>query len=582
MADDITFQNIDRPYDNFLDRVDLTQADDSSLNNTVDSTATTSTSTTPSSTTAAGNVETQPVKTAGSMDDIWITNFIRSVNWQPKSVGFYIDGQSGKAEFTDVYISGEIDALSGQIGGFSIGATDLVTTMNGYTTTISSEGIAFSAGPTGAPTVTITQAGVLNATGANISGTLTATLGFIGGWTITANSIHDTAGATGMSSAVTGGDDIRFWAGNTVPVSAPFKVTEAGVITASSGTIGGCILATTSIGSTVFVSGPLGSGWNISNTGTAEFQNVTIRGTIRTSVFEKDTISAVNGIVLVSSADILTADMTTLDASTFTISGQTTFSVNEVVRLKDGTDDEWMLVTNATSAPTYIVTRDLAGSYTTNNKPAWKKGTAIVSMGVGTGTKTGFVLLDSSSSYSPYIDVYGRNSNTYTDYSLHGRFGWLKGITDANVGLATTDVWGLYTDNAFIKGAIVATSGKIGTTTNYWNINAKGITAVSASDDIFVNYGKTDFTNTDSGFILGYDYSASAAKFFIGNSSTYINWDGTGITIRAQHSNLMIYDTVVDAAGFGDYTTLSAAITAGKKKIFIRNGAYTEIFGKLL
>ena len=86
MADDITFQNIDRPYDNFLDRVDLTQADDSSLNNTVDSTATTSTSTTPSSTTAAGNVETMPVKSDGSMDDIWITNFIRSVNWQPKSV----------------------------------------------------------------------------------------------------------------------------------------------------------------------------------------------------------------------------------------------------------------------------------------------------------------------------------------------------------------------------------------------------------------------------------------------------------------------------------------------------------------
>lgn len=36
-----------------------------------------------------------------------------------------------------------------------------------------------------------------------------------------------------------------------------------------------------------------------------------------------------------------------------------------------------------------------------------------------------------------------------------------------------------------------------------------------------------------------------------------------------------LYATVVDAAGNGDYTSLNAAITAGKKNIFIRNGTYT-------
>lgn len=70
-------------------------------------------------------------------------------------------------------------------------------------------------------------------------GSFNSTLGNIGGWVVGATSLKDVAGTVGMSSLVTGGDDIRFWAGNATPASAPFRVTEAGVLTASSGTIGG-------------------------------------------------------------------------------------------------------------------------------------------------------------------------------------------------------------------------------------------------------------------------------------------------------------------------------------------------------
>ena len=324
---------------------------------------------------------------------------------------------------------------------------------------------------------TLDSLGNITATSATLSGDITALTGHIGGWVVGATSLTDVAGTVGMSSAVTGGDDIRFWAGNVIPTIASFSVTEAGVLTASSGTIGGCVLATTSIGSTTFVSGPLGSGWNISNTGTAEFQNAMIRGTLRTSVFEKDTISVVNGIVLISSGDVLAVNMTALDASTLTIKGETSFVANEVLRIKDGTDDEWMLVTSAASAPTYTVTRDLAGAYGTNANPVWKAGTTVASMGVGTGTKTGFITLDSSSSYSPFIDIYGRNSNTYSDYTLHARLGWLKGITDSSVGLATTDTWGLYSDNVYLKGTIVASSGTIGG----WSITSTTIQNAGAT-----------------------------------------------------------------------------------------------------
>lgn len=80
-----------------------------------------------------------------------------------------------------------------------------------------------------------------------ISGSVTATSGTIGGWTINSTSITDAAGVVGMSSAVTGGDDIRFWAGDTTPASAEFRVTESGALTASSGTIGGFTITSTAL-----------------------------------------------------------------------------------------------------------------------------------------------------------------------------------------------------------------------------------------------------------------------------------------------------------------------------------------------
>jgi hypothetical protein len=80
-----------------------------------------------------------------------------------------------------------------------------------------------------------------------VKGGITATTGAIGGWVIGANDIKDVAGAVGLSSSVTGGDDIRFWAGHATPASAPFSVTKGGVLKAASGTIGGWGLDTDAI-----------------------------------------------------------------------------------------------------------------------------------------------------------------------------------------------------------------------------------------------------------------------------------------------------------------------------------------------
>lgn len=69
MAD---YTNIENPYDNFVDRSIESQQP---IN------------------------PDQPVRDGGSVKDLWITSFIRSINWRPVNVGFSIDGETGIGEF---------------------------------------------------------------------------------------------------------------------------------------------------------------------------------------------------------------------------------------------------------------------------------------------------------------------------------------------------------------------------------------------------------------------------------------------------------------------------------------------------
>lgn len=72
-----------------------------------------------------GNVSEPSVKTSGDMSDVFIQNFIRSINWKPKKQGFTLNGDTGYAEFSNVFISGGVEATSGSIGGWNIAASEL-------------------------------------------------------------------------------------------------------------------------------------------------------------------------------------------------------------------------------------------------------------------------------------------------------------------------------------------------------------------------------------------------------------------------------------------------------------------------
>ena len=118
-------------------------------------------------------------------------------------------------------------------------------------------------------------------TALTIVGNLTATTGTIGGWTIGATSLTAGSGAntTGLDS---GGSNPAFYAGSATPGSAPFRVTQAGALVASSATITGTITSTSgtiggfTLGATT-ISG--GSSMVLDSTGTG----IITAGTIRTA-----------------------------------------------------------------------------------------------------------------------------------------------------------------------------------------------------------------------------------------------------------------------------------------------------------
>ena len=128
--------------------------------------------------------------------------------------------------------------------------------------------------------------------------------------------------------------------GHATFASAPFSVTKAGVIKATSGTIGGFNLSTSTITSENLIIDSDGTletadfasnvqGWRISSidNGMAEFENAKIRGTLSTAVFEKETVNAVGGQLYVANSSALTgsgmisasyATMSVVNSSGFT------------------------------------------------------------------------------------------------------------------------------------------------------------------------------------------------------------------------------------------------------------------------
>lgn len=215
--------------------------------------------------------------------------------------------------------------------------------------------------------------------------------------------------------------------------------------------IGNILITENSIQSDNFISES--RGFKIEDSGYAEFENIRVRGRISSSVFEYDKVSAIGGKLYIGKATTLAFDMTALDSANL-IAEDSQFSIGDILYIKDGTDEEYLEVTDNSSAPTYVVTRDLASAYSTNTNPTWTTATAVVSTGnAESGEIQGSIRLDAVSQYSPFIDITERQSSDYSDVSIKARYGNLEGISDPDFG-GNLVGYGLYSENAYLKGCL--------------------------------------------------------------------------------------------------------------------------------
>lgn len=291
----------------------------------------------------------------------------------------------------------------------------------------------------------VSLAGALVATSATITGAITAESGTIGGFTIGASALTAGGGASAVGMAPA---SYPFYAGGTTASSAPFRVSNTGLV--ELGDSGSTYLLldgpNVKIESSDYSSGIAGAGFHLSAS-LLETSNIACRGIIRTAVFQKDTISAVGGNIFVTkSADVLATDMTALDASTLTIEGNVTFEVNDVLRIKDGTEDEWLLVTNIGSAPTYTVTRDQNSDYSADDNPVWTKGATVVNYGA---SGAGGIFITASETNAPYIKIFTHAGAPWTTITTYARIGQLNGdygFSSSTYGIGLGD----YANNVYL------------------------------------------------------------------------------------------------------------------------------------
>jgi hypothetical protein len=481
---------------------------------------------------------------------------LRQLSTDATSGLFYYDGTT------------EIFALradgTAKIGNWSITSSSLQTGAFDTASTMyfGSSGISLS------NTFKVTAAGALTATSATITGVITATSGtftgtvnasggnFTGNVTIGTHTDKITIAATAANTTTAiyagtgtyGNTDTGFfmdasgrfslknkltWDGSTLTIDG--GGTFSGALSAASGSFAGSLSAVTGTLGALTVNGilTLGTGtiastnFNVTSTGVVTATGATVTGTLNASAGTFSGNILVSGVLQTSATD-----NTGVKINSTAIAGYNG-NVQTVNIATDGSG--WFGLTG-------------------NRAISW------TAAGVAT---IGGLKASNSALTLGSTDTHGTSTTTVylgTDgLSLTDKF-WVNTNGDLTATSAT------------ITGAIYATSGKFGTATNHWLVGATGLTAVAASTDVKISYGKTDFgQTTTTGFILGYDYSASKPKFEIGSSATaQLVFDGTDLSISGA--------ITATSGAIGGWSILSSAIqdntTYLNSKTFIQKTPY--------
>jgi len=306
----------------------------------------------------------------------------------------------------------------------------------------------------------------------------------------------------------------------------PTFLSSSNIILSSSGTIQTSDFQPSLLGT--------GKGWKIGSDGVAEFEEARIRGTLSTVTFEKDTISAVGGQVIIANATTVSGsdvERGTADWDLFYVESTDGFVAEEYVIAKatgsTGFQTELMKIgAIVTASNQMIIFRNVDGN---GYIPTMSSGQVLVSQGLYSATtQSGYIHMnaDPGDATTPYIDIVERTGSGVADIKSRARLGDLSGL--AGVGPVPADPgFGLYSENVFLSGTITASAGKIGG----WGI---GATKLSTGGFEIAASGSNDYAISSSGFTVNHNGLVAAANFAekivtvtSGNKANYFKDDGS-------------------------------------------------------
>ena len=225
-----------------------------------------------------------------------------------------------------------------------------------------------------------------------------------------------------------------------------------------------------------------GSGFRLTaaNGGHLEVENATIRGTLKTTTFEKETVNAVGGQLYIANSTVLTSSA--INPNNIHESTQTTMSVENASGFVNG---EIAIIKKV--SPTGFSTEYILINSSSRNDPSSEvdaSGNLFVTRGFGSGVSgisgslgdtpgaaqsysgsqvivstgrlnTGFMRLNANPNdiSTPFMDIVERTGSGIYDVELKTRLGDLSGVAGTRNIPSGFEGFGLMTETAFLSGS---------------------------------------------------------------------------------------------------------------------------------
>ncbi|MEZ4581592.1 MAG: hypothetical protein R3A10_08135 [Caldilineaceae bacterium] len=238
------------------------------------------------------------------------------------------------------------------------------------------------------------------------------------------------------------------------------------------------------LGSPSYASGFAGGGWRIdSDDASMQLNDLTVRGIMRVYELLVQQIRATNGSVFISAgAKVGAVNATAAPTYDLTVEADEDdtniqpFAVGDLIRAQrwtgQGTHQTNMQVSGVNIGGNPLTFR---ASLASGDAPT--AGMEFVRLGnVSDGGRQGSIYLSADDNEAPFIDIVDGVSSFSAwagTSKVKARLGNLNGLTDETMGVLTE--YGLYTQNAFLRGTFAAGGG------NVWITDLNGLTLKSTS-----------------------------------------------------------------------------------------------------